>query len=122
MKIVVLYEDNNLTPSTKRDIANHTGVSASDFGYGIENITAATEVVVIVSPGANVPMAEAKAAFSGHPKTVFQYSPHSDGPRGISCPSFRFDEVVSYTTHGYFRRVTNYHTILVNDEPSAVLY
>lgn len=117
MKIVVLGVVNS---ASKRDIANHTGVKTSDIGYGIENITAATEVVVIVSPGANVPMVHAKAAFTGK-KGVYQYSPHPEGPRGNSCPATQFNEVAP-TANGYFRKVSSYHTILVDGVPTAALY
>lgn len=117
MKIVVLGV---LNSAIKRDIANHAGVKASDIGYGIEAITDTTEIVVIVSDGANVPMVHAKAAFTGK-KVVYQYTPHPEGPRGNSCPATQFNEVAP-SSNGYFRRVTNYYELSVDGVPTAVLY
>ena len=117
MKVVVLGKT---TTATKRDIVNHTGIKVDKIGFGIEAITDTTEIVVIISDGANVPMVHAKAAFTGK-KVVYQYTTHPEGPRGNSCPSTQFREVTP-TTNAYFRRVTNYHELCVDGVPTAVLY
>lgn len=117
MKIVVLGE---ITPAIQRDIVNLAGVKTSDIGYAIEAITDTTEIVVIISDGANVPMAHAKAAFTGK-KVVYQYTTHPEGPRGNSCPATQFNEVAP-TANGYFRKVTNYYELHVDGVPTAALY